>query len=305
MKKKYNALFGHEGAWYAKKGDAHDPVHSLPPGVYEVSIHESMAGTFTVFDPVKNTSDELVDLPSKEYSRVMQETKTFLKPETKARFKDLGFLYKRSTILHGLPGTGKTCLVSRVSREVVSMGGVVLLPYKVGCISAAFSVLKDLQPDCLTVVILEEFDDIVAGSGESKLLDLLDGHSQKENVMFLATTNYIDRIPARIMRPGRFASVIEVDFPTSEARLSYLNAKLRDVLPTKTISKWVELSAGLSIDELKECIQSVILLGNTIEHVIERISKTRSITKTSSRDSSAATLTMSELKSLTYKSMSK
>ncbi len=172
-------------------------------------------------------------------------------------------------MLHGLPGTGKSCIANRVAKKVVEAGNVVLFSPHPALLGKAFAALDDLQPEQTVMVIFEEIDDMIRRGMESKLLVLLDGQVQKDRVIYLATTNYLDQIPKRLYRPGRMSSVIEVGFPEADARQAYLAHKLgadHTEIPALT-----EATSGFSIDEVKEVVQSVFLLGNSLDSIIARI----------------------------------
>jgi SpoVK/Ycf46/Vps4 family AAA+-type ATPase len=236
----------------------------LEPGVYTTNI--TPEGQF-YFKTMSVNCDNIIDLPSPEYKQVVYDIETFLKPETKQSFADHGFIYKRSALLYGIPGTGKTILVNRIISAVVKGGGVVLFNPHPELMPQAFSVLEDVQPEALTLVVFEEFDSLV-DDYESELLSLLDGEVQKSNVMYLATTNNKEDIPKRILRPGRFSSLIEVKAANLEARTAFLQHK--GATPEEAI-EWAANTADFTIDELKEVVLSTKCLGYTFEAVLARV----------------------------------
>lgn len=242
-------------------------VAKLPPASYSLQI--TPQGQM-YFKKQAITSDKIINLPSGEYDKVVQEMSVFLRPEKRAIFEGLGFLYKRSFLLHGLPGTGKTVIVNRVVQDVIANNGVVLFNPDPRLLPEAFKVLDDLQPEALTMVILEEFDGLVKRFGEDHYLSILDGEVQKNNVIFFATTNFIDRIPPRLYRPGRISSKIEVGFPSAEARKHYLSIKMNGSDESE-INTWVEQTKGFSIDELKEVVLAVKCLGKPLSEVLHKI----------------------------------
>jgi hypothetical protein len=232
------------------------------------TFHVNMMTGQMWFDKKKFAYDKIIDLPSAEYTQVVNEMTRFLSAEVRTKFLEKGYIYKRSALLHGKPGTGKTMIVNRVAREIVKQGGICLWITDPNMLGLAYSILDDVQPNTLVGVIFEEFDDM-ARKYESTLLTLLDGQVQKHNVIYLATTNYLEKVPARLYRPGRMSSVIEVHAPTAEARRMYLEIQMGK--GAEGLEERVEMTAGLSIDELKELYQSVDLLGNPINSVLLRL----------------------------------
>lgn len=237
----------------------------LPPGVYELQF-EVLANKL-YYTKITTNHDALIKLPTEEFDLIVKQTETFLKPETKALFKEYKYIYKRSTLLYGLPGTGKTCLVNQIAQYVQDSGGVVLFNPDPNFLDTALSQLQDIQPESTILVIFEELDKLI-GRHEGILLNILDGEIQKENVMYVATTNFIDAIPNRIKRPGRFPTVIEVKYPTKSVREYYLKNKLKDL---NEINQIAELTDGFSIDELKEVVLSVKCLSMDLNKTIFRI----------------------------------
>lgn len=247
----------------------------FPPGSY--SYHQNQQGQWWL-EKIELNSDNILELPSPEFQFVVNQFSKFLSPEVKQKFKDLGFLYKRSTLLHGLWGTGKSVITNRIAKEVVTKHNGICLylqdPYQA---SKIFSTLDDLQPETPVAVIFEEIDEIVR-KYEDMLLLLLDGAVQKNNVIFLATTNHISKIPKRILRPGRFGLVVKVHYPNKEARQMYFEHKLGK--QHSRIAEYVSASEGLSVDELKEIVLSCEIFENSLKDTIKRIMDTREVNTT-------------------------
>lgn len=242
-------------------------VSSLSPGFYKVDFdHRTLSVTFV---KSKSTHDELVDLPGTEYETVNADVDTFLSDECITRFKEIGLIHKFNILLHGLPGTGKTCLVNRVAQKIISKGGIVLFNPEPEALRYTYEALDAIQPETRVLVIFEELDQHVKNS-EGDLLHVLDGEVQKSNAMYIATTNYINQVPSRIRRPGRFSAVVEVGFPNAEARAAYLSTKLKD---ESIVQKIVKKTNNFSIDELKEVVRGYYCMGKELDSYISYVAK--------------------------------
>jgi hypothetical protein len=242
-------------------------VGKLRPDVYRVDYDYNTDSV--TFVTMESNHDELVDLPGTEYESVISDVDTFLTPECQARFEAVGFLHKFNILLYGAPGTGKTCLVNRVAQKVIASGGIVLFNPTPVALKTTFAALDSIQPETRVLIIFEEMDDHVRRD-EATLLHVLDGEVQKKNAMFIATTNYIDKIPTRVRRPGRFSTVVEVKFPNTEARRAYLKTKLKDATVIETI---VEKTNEFSIDELKEVVRGHYCMGKDLNSYISYVAK--------------------------------
>jgi Cdc6-like AAA superfamily ATPase len=91
------------------------------------------------FKTAKQVSDTLKKLEMGEID-IMIGTHALV--GKKVKFKDLGFLYKRSALLEGLPGTGKSVIVNRVMQNVVNNNGVCLFIEDPRYISLAYDFAK-------------------------------------------------------------------------------------------------------------------------------------------------------------------
>ena len=164
-------------------------------------------------------------------------------------------------------------LVNRLTKKVIESGGVILLTDNPASLVGAYKVLDQIQPETKVMVIFEEIDEVI-DDYEGVLLNLLDGEIQKNNIIYVATTNFINLIPARLRRPGRFSSVMEVKYPSAATRRFFLQKKTD--LNESELNRWVEMSQDFSIDELKETILSVMCLKQDLEAVVTRIRNNKS-----------------------------
>ena len=270
IQKKHKKGYSH----YENKGNVitfgtpfpQDPQTKLSPGVYTLG-HDRFLGWYV--EPTSTKVDGLIDLPDTVSDQILKEVDQFLTIETKEKFDKYNLLYKRGILLHGAPGTGKTCTIFKTMEKMVERGGVVFFNPNPGGLIEVVNNIREIEPDKPIMVVYEELEDWLYD--EEQILSLLDGETQLDNIIYLATTNYIDKIPPRLKnRPSRFASVIEVGMPTKEARSIYFNAKLDDD-DKENIDEMIEKTENMSIDHLKDLIVSTKCFSNDLDTAIAKL----------------------------------
>lgn len=241
----------------------------LRPGIYQIFKDPQSGQIF--FTSMSTMTDGLIDLPSHISDRVIKDVNKFWTPETRAKFDKYNMVYKRGVLLYGPPGSGKTVITTKIMEQVVNEGGLVFFDVNPQLLYEGVSLIKEIQGDIKILSVYEEFDAWI--NEDSKFLSLLDGELQIENVVYLATTNYIDRIPPRIKnRPSRFACVVEVGLPAADVRKAFLLGKLgKNGLPESELNEWVAKSEGFTLDHLKDLIISVLCIGVSLDETIEKL----------------------------------
>lgn len=241
-------------------------INDIKPGKYSLK-YDDQHDTLSLKTAV-HTSDEIIDIPDSPYQTLIDEIDVFFKSETKQKFKHFGFIYKKAILLHGKPGTGKTCLISKLGDTFTkkTSGGVVFINPS---FSGFLKISKMLDPKTPVLVIFEEFDANIKYS-EGTLLSLLDGEDQRANTFYIFTTNFLHKIPGRLLRPGRMSNLIELTAPSMQNRLYFLEKKLPE-LSVKERQVWAKLTDGFTIDQLKHSILLHSCLGQNLDEVVSKI----------------------------------
>jgi len=267
-------------------GDKHYGVSSssstVSAGLYTCR-HSDSIGYFLQKQEIN--IDEILALPDNASEEVIDEIKQFTK--MKDKFVDYGFLYKRGILIYGPPGSGKTSTIQLlISLFVNTLNGVVLQVQDPNCAAECMSLIRRIEPDRQILAIMEDLDALVYDHGESSFLSLLDGENQINNVVFIATTNYPQKLDKRFKnRPSRFDTVRHIGMPSAIAREAYIRAKIEDVNEDE-LTQYVELSKGYSVAHLKELVILTKCFDYTIPDAIERLDKMikRKITSDESPD---------------------
>lgn len=264
---------GKESMW-AKNGVSYFPcdeaVPELAPGQYEILSSQS-SGIY--FKQANGKFDELIQLPDSASEAVIAEIQKFWTKEP--HFRKFGFLWKRGILLWGPPGSGKTCCLQQISNNIIDAGGIAVYASHPGVTAAGLGILRRIEPERPIVVMMEDLDAMVQQFGEQEILALLDGELQIDNVVFIATTNYPERLDKRIVnRPSRFDLVRLIDMPNADARRVYLstkNTRLAEPENEEELTKWVEKTERYSIAHLKELIVSVEVFEVELEFALKRL----------------------------------
>lgn len=242
----------------------------LTPGVYDI-VHNSNIGVYFEQIPVLTTG--LISFPETNSDKVVSEIQKFWKNES--IFRSYNLTYKRGIILWGPPGSGKSSTIQLIMRDVVERKGVVIKFTNPALFLEGIRKFREIQPDTPIVVLMEDIDSILEMYSESEVLNILDGVNQIEKVVFLATTNYPEKLGARIInRPSRFDKRFKIGHPNAESRRIYLEYIIgKDQIKVNKINldQWIEDTEGFSIAHLKELFTAVVILGDKYEDAIESL----------------------------------
>lgn len=236
-------------------------IPKLPTGIYKPVMHHSHNGSTLYFRPLTVLTDDLIQFTDSVLKEIVEEVKVFW--SQKDKYEEYGFRHKRGYLLHGAPGSGKSCLINMFVEEMLKHDSIVLYG---GDLSNAISLLpkfREVEPNRPIMVIFEDIDTSIKinRDAESALLSLLDGETKLDNVVYVATTNYPEDLEERMLnRPGRFDRIIEIELPNDEMRTQYFMAKV-GTTKGKDGSDFVKMTKGLSLGHLREFVVEVFIQG--------------------------------------------
>jgi len=182
-----------------------------------------------------------------------------------------------NVVLASDPGLGKTSFV----RSLALSAGVPLFSTSVGrwfadgpgfldsVIKQIDNVFASARAAAPSIVFIDELDAIPDRKTLSSrnqdywtavvthLLNTLDGtNSNTENLIIVGATNYIDRIDAALLRPGRLTRVITIEPPDETEIVGILKQHLADDLPREDLTYAASLAAGSTGAEIRQFCKS-------------------------------------------------
>lgn len=262
-----------KSSMWAVFGDSFKPckkaLEKLEPGFYRITIEPNLG---LVFNRHEFSTDELLGFDDQSSNSVVQQIKKFWTLED--HFKKYGFVWKRGILLWGPPGSGKTSTINLVAADVIKSNGVVLLVSDIHSAAAGLAAFRQVQPYTPMLCIIEDID---AFGENATLLSLLDGELQINNVVFIATTNYPERLDARIInRPSRFDIVEMIGFPSEKTRDEFFKQKSEILKHNfEKRKQWVNDTKDFSFSYMKELIIAVEVFQCSYESALARLNKMR------------------------------
>lgn len=274
--------------WSSLKNDEFAPayitVDQVPAGVYEIDFNNSIGSHTLKKQPFK--TDELYHLPSPEIMDILKDIENFWKRAHV--YRQYNFVHKRGILMYGEPGCGKSGIIQILANMLISddLNGIVInirSQTDIDYFTDFIPTFRKIEPTRPLVVILEDIDSL-AGEDRyhtSQLLNILDGVKQIDGVVYIATTNYPEKLQERLTnRPSRFDRRYKIELPNDEIRRAYITNKLNDEdLAGIDLEEWVKRTEGMSLSHLKEVVVSVIVMGRTFEETMDSLEELKKAPK--------------------------
>lgn len=248
-------------------------ILKLEAGFYE-PVYNDRTGEWGMMK-VQFNADELYQLPTQEIQEILDDIKHFW--ETKHLYLKYKLMHKRGILLYGDPGCGKSGIIQLCMKYLIEeQDGLIINIKDSDSLRGYLKIIpkiRQIEPNRPLIIILEDLEAIADDDNyaTSQLLNLLDGVSQVQNVVYIATTNYPEKLAERITnRPSRFDRRYYIAPPIPEVRRSYLKHKLGEEMDID-IERWVKDSEGMSIAHLKELFISVKVLGNSYDSALANL----------------------------------
>src|SRR5919106_511223 len=177
-------------------------------------------------------------------------------PEVFAR---LGIEPHSGILMYGSPGCGKTLIAKALASEseanfFIINGPEIMNKYYGETEARLRDIFKEARESAPSIIFIDEIDAIAPKREEAfgdvekrvvaQLLALMDGMSERGQVIVLGATNRSESLDPALRRPGRFDREIEIGVPNVEGRLEILQIHTRG-MPLSEDIDLQELAARL------------------------------------------------------------
>ena len=180
--------------------------------------------------PIRRLNTVYMDERVKQ--RIMDDIADFLKSE--AEYDAFGIPYKKTYLLTGVPGSGKTSLIKALCNEIHYNLGIMSMSRDMDNATVQGS-FRNIDPK--TVLLLEDIDCLFEKRVSvetqsftfSNLLNILDGVLFKHGLIVFITTNHPEKLDPALLRQGRTDLIVELNYPSK----TEIEKLFRDMLGAK------------------------------------------------------------------------
>lgn len=190
-----------------------EKIHSGDNHLIQYTISTDKENDVEIYRDIRSSrNSESVFLNENVKETILNHVNKFF--NNKPIYDKRNLTYKTGILLYGEAGTGKTTIANMIATE--SNCNLVVIKMDNFANMDTDYITSTINADDETYVVLLEDIDCVIGNRESenddlenkknvnKLLQFLDSTSSPSNVIFVATTNHIEKLDDAILRAGRF-----------------------------------------------------------------------------------------------------
>jgi len=192
-------------------------------------------GEWNKYSAIPSRKLNTIYIPEEVTTRIKTDISAFL--AAKSEYETYGIPYKKTYLLTGVPGSGKTSLVKALCNEFGLNLNILAINSDMdnSSVTQAFRHVKTED----TALLIEDIDCLFDGRSSkgkensqftfSNLINLLDGVMYKVGLITFITTNHPEMMDKALLRQGRIDTVVEMNYP----RKRDVRSMMMDMLKTR------------------------------------------------------------------------
>ena len=251
---------------------AEKTLSSLEPGTY-TSVYNNRTDRYDV--KKKDVLSDTISLTNKISRKILDQINTFWNMEE--TYKKHEILHKRGFLLVGKAGCGKSSTIVEIVKQSIALGAIAFFP-RPKCegddVKDCIKKIKTVEPNKKILIVMEDFETFVREDFIiSAWLNVLDGDGSFNNIVFIATSNFPEKIDKRFTaRPSRFDTIYVIAPPSKDDRIAYIKKK-HPLLTEDMVRKYAKDTEEMSYASLKELLISTMIFNLDYEDTLARLLK--------------------------------
>lgn len=173
-------------------------------------------GDWSLYNKIEQRKLDTIYIDQNIKQKLLDDINSFIKNEDE--YNKFGIPYKKTFLLTGIPGSGKTSLIKSICNHF-KLNLSILSVQKNFDNSALLNSIKRIEQN--TILLIEDIDSFFEkriGTDApsitfSQFINVMDGVLYKHGIITFLTTNHPEKLDHALLRIGRIDKIIKIDYP--------------------------------------------------------------------------------------------